>query len=83
MKPSSPSSGSLTKVKKLGAGTFGTVWLVRSKEGAVLCMKEVARRGLPAAEKQATLNEVRVLKQLKHPHIIRYRDAFVRRIVDE
>jgi len=72
------SASNFTKVKKLGAGSFGTVWLVRSsKDGSTSVMKEVTLKGLPPSEKQATLNEVKILKQLQHPNIIRYKDAFV------
>ena len=70
-------SKTYTKVKMVGSGTFGKVWLVRSSYSSEpLIMKEVTLRGLPADEKEATLNEVAVLKKLHHPHIIAYKDAF-------
>eukprot|EP00965_Chrysotila_dentata_P258516 6213247-Pleurochrysis_carterae.AAC.1 len=39
-------------------------------------MKEVSLRGLPAKERQSTLNEVNVLKRVVHPNAIGYRDSF-------
>ena len=70
-------SKTYSKLKMVGSGTFGKVWLVRSSHSSeLLIMKEVTLRGLPAGEKEATLNEVAVLKKLHHPHIIAYKDAF-------
>ena len=68
------STSNFSKIKRLGAGSFGTVWLVRSnRDGSTLVMKEVTMKGLPPSEKTATLNEVKILKQLQHPNIIRYK----------
>lgn len=66
------------KIRKIGAGSFGTVWLVHDHvSNANLVMKEVSLRGLPLKEQRATKNEVRVLQRLQHPHIISYVDSFV------
>ena len=62
-----------TKVKKLGAGAFGTVWLVDTAKGERLCMKEVSLKGLPPKEKRATMNEVSVLSKMSHEHIVSYK----------
>ena len=50
----------LTKVRQLGKGAFGVVWLIRSRSGAELCMKEVSLQGMPAKEKSSPL----VLRQI-------------------
>jgi serine/threonine protein kinase len=69
-----------SKVKRVGKGSFGEVWLVKdmlSPKQNSLIMKEVHLRGLPASEKQATMNEVRVLQHLQHSNIIAYQNSFV------
>eukprot|EP00966_Prymnesium_polylepis_P281530 6504977-Prymnesium_polylepis.2 len=38
-------------------------------------MKEITLKGLSAKERDATLNEVRVLKKLSHPHVVAYKDS--------
>ena len=66
------------KTREIGRGTFGVVWLVRdSRTASTLVMKEVSLKGLPLKEQKASMNEVRVLQALKHPHIIAYQDSFV------
>jgi serine/threonine protein kinase len=69
-----------SKVKRVGKGSFGEVWLVKdllSPKQNSLIMKEVLLKGLPASEKQATMNEVRVLQHLQHSNIIAYQNSFV------
>eukprot|EP00965_Chrysotila_dentata_P198276 6178688-Pleurochrysis_carterae.AAC.2 len=67
----------LVKVKSIGKGSFGVVWLVRSGTGEMLVMKEVSLRGLPPKEQRATWNEVKVLSKLEHPNIISYRESYI------
>ena len=50
-----------TKVKQIGKGSFGTVWLV-SSGGTQLVMKEVHLKGLPPKEMTAARNEVKVIR---------------------
>lgn len=63
--------------KKIGKGTFGTVFLARHKEsGEMVVLKEVELRGLSSKDLKMTKAEVGVLKRLSHPNIIAYRDSF-------
>ena len=69
---------SYTKLKELGRGTFGVVFLVaRTASGECFVMKEVSLRGMPSGEIRNTKNEVRVLQRLHHDHVISYVDSFV------
>jgi len=72
-------SSRYTKQRRIGKGSFGEVWLVKDERssGEQLVMKEVMLKGLPAAERTATMNEVKVLQRLKHDNIVAYRDSFV------
>ena len=74
---------SYTKLKQLGAGSFGTVFLVRDiASGDVRVMKVVSLKGLPLKEVRAARNEVKVLvalQSLNHANLIRYHDSYVTR----
>ena len=61
--------------KKIGKGTFGTVFLARHKEsGEMVVLKEVNHGPLEKDLKMT--KEVGVLERLSHPNIIAYRDSF-------
>ena len=63
--------------KALGKGAFGSVRIVTRKEdGKIYAMKSVNIGKLDNREKEAALNEVRILASLNHPNIIGYKDAF-------
>eukprot|EP01147_Barroeca_monosierra_P002395 gene2395-5342_t len=66
------------KVRPVGAGTFGKVWLIHEKNERqkMFVLKEIAVQLMKAPERRASLNEVRVLRRLRHQYVIGYRDAF-------
>mmetsp|Transcript_1694 Transcript_1694/g.5941 ORF Transcript_1694/g.5941 Transcript_1694/m.5941 type:complete len:710 (-) Transcript_1694:2334-4463(-) len=64
-------------IKVIGKGTFGRAILVRKKSNQKqLIIKQVTMSQLSMKEKKEALNEVNVLRQLKYPHIIKYRKSF-------
>ncbi len=68
------------KVKVVGRGAFGTVYLCRrrrSGSNANVIVKQIPVEQLSLSDRQATLNEVKVLSMLHHPNIIEYHDSFV------
>ena len=63
--------------KPLGKGAFGSVKIVTRKEDKkVYAMKTVNIGKLDNKEKEAALNEVRILASLSHPNIVGYKEAF-------
>ena len=63
--------------KALGKGAFGSVRIVTRKDDKkVYAMKSINIGKLDNKEKEASLNEVRILASLSHPNIIGYKDAF-------
>ena len=66
-------------VKKLGAGSYGTVYLVRerSRPDRSWVMKKCQLQGMGSRERQSAFQEVQLLRDLRHPHICSYQDSFV------
>ena len=57
----------------IGRGSFGTVRKVRQKDtGAVLVRKEIEYTSMNNQEKNHIISELRILRELDHPHIVRY-----------
>ena len=67
-----------TKLRIIGTGSFGTVWLIRSKEKhRNYVLKEISLSIVEERQRSFVLNEVKVLSQLRHMNIIRYKEAFL------
>ena len=65
-------------LKKLGNGSFSSVYKVRRKQdNNIYALKKVKLLKLREKEKQAALNEVRILASIKSPFIISYKEAFI------
>ena len=65
-------------LKKIGNGTFSVVYKVRRKlDNNIYALKKVKLFKLREKEKQAALNEVRILASIKSPFIISYKEAFI------
>ena len=64
-------------MKLLGKGSFGSVYLVkRKKDDQIYAMKRINLPKSPTNEKEAALNEIRLLASLSHPNIIGYKETF-------
>ena len=65
-------------IKKIGNGTFSVVYKVRRKlDNNIYALKKVKLIKLKEKERQAALNEVRILASIKSPFIISYKEAFI------
>ena len=65
-------------IKKLGNGSFSAVYKVRRKlDNNIYALKKVKLLKLKERERQAALNEVRILASIKSPFIISYKEAFI------
>ncbi len=64
-------------MKKLGKGSFGSVYLVkRKKDDQIYAMKRINLPKSSSNEKEAALNEIRLLASLSHPNVIGYKETF-------
>lgn len=60
---------------RVGKGSFGAVYKVkRVSDGKSLVWKEIDYGQMSEKEKQQLVTEVNILRELKHPHIVRYHD---------
>ena len=62
-------------IRKLGQGTYGSVFLCRQKASGKQCvMKRLQLNALNDKERRAALQEANLLKRLDHPNIVAYVD---------
>ncbi|XP_065681888.1 uncharacterized protein LOC100207375 isoform X1 [Hydra vulgaris] len=65
------------KIRILGRGAYGTAVLYRKKDDdSLVVLKEISLLELNVIERNAAMNEVKVLGMLSHPNIISYYDSF-------
>jgi NIMA (never in mitosis gene a)-related kinase len=66
------------KIRSVGRGAYGTVYLCRRREdNNLVIIKQIPIEEMTREERQAALNEVKVLSMLSHPNIIAYYDSFL------
>ena len=62
----------------IGRGNFGSAWLVlHKKEQVKYVAKKVVLMGLEEKEQTNCMLEVNLLKNLKHPNIVEYKESFL------
>lgn len=68
------------KICDIGKGSFGAVSKIKRKsDGKVLVWKELNYGKMSEKEKQMLVSEVNILRELNHPHIVRYYDRIIDR----
>ncbi|NXI49807.1 NEK2 kinase, partial [Chloroceryle aenea] len=64
----------------IGAGSYGKCRKVRRKaDGKILVWKELDYGSMTESEKQMLVSEVNLLRELRHPNIVRYYDRIIDR----
>ncbi|XP_036090383.1 serine/threonine-protein kinase Nek2 isoform X2 [Rousettus aegyptiacus] len=64
----------------IGTGSYGRCQKIRRKsDGKILVWKELDYGSMTEAEKQMLVSEVNLLRELKHPNIVRYYDRIIDR----
>ncbi|KAJ3219841.1 G2-specific serine/threonine protein kinase [Dinochytrium kinnereticum] len=62
----------------IGSGSFGMIRKVRRKsDGKILACKEIDYRKMTEKEKKQLVAEVNILRELRHPNIVRYYERSV------
>ena len=59
------------KLKSLGRGQYGEVWLVEREDASLVAMKQVY-----LDDEDGKNFEVSILEKLEHPHITKYHESF-------
>lgn len=74
--PPVPSLPNYALTEKIGTGSYGSVYKARAKTGArdVVAVKCVLRSGLAKHEVENIVNEISLLKRLKHDHVVAMKD---------
>ncbi|XP_006888023.1 PREDICTED: serine/threonine-protein kinase Nek2-like [Elephantulus edwardii] len=64
----------------IGTGSYGRCHKIRRRsDGKILVWKELDYGSMTEAEKQMLVSEVNLLRELKHPNIVRYYDRIIDR----
>lgn len=67
------------RIRVLGQGARSKVFLVHDEETGEECVVKQLEAALSGQERDAALREAALLRALRHPHIVGYREAFVTR----
>jgi len=71
---------SFTPLEIIGKGSFGVIRKVqRNSDGRILVRKEIDFRKMNDREKRQLVNEVNILRELRHSNIVRYYERIVDR----
>ena len=71
---------SYERIKLLGKGSFGKVYLMRDRRSRdLVCVKSINVRGIPPKERDAVKLEVALMRKLDHPNIVRYHQSVLLR----
>ncbi|XP_071848979.1 serine/threonine-protein kinase Nek8-like [Apostichopus japonicus] len=66
------------KIRVVGRGAFGTVYLSRRQnDRKLVIIKQIPVEQMTKDERQSALNEAKVLSMLEHPNIIEYYENFL------
>ena len=63
------SLSNFTILNKLGKGSFGKVYLIKSKKtGEFFAMKQISKKNLTKEDKNRINREIQILSKLSHPN---------------
>ena len=66
------------ELEQIGRGSFGTVHKIRRvSDGKILVWKQLDYGRMTDKEKQLVVSEVNILRELRHPNILRYHDRII------
>lgn len=67
-----------TKLQDIGKGSFGIVTKIkRNSDGKILVWKQLNYGKMSEKEKSQLVSEVNILRELRHPNIVRYYDRII------
>ena len=73
-------SDGYTKIRPLGQGAFGSVFLVKmNASGEARVLKEIKLHGLSPKDVESTQREVSILRKIQHPNIVKFYSSSIER----
>mmetsp|Transcript_25178 Transcript_25178/g.65707 ORF Transcript_25178/g.65707 Transcript_25178/m.65707 type:complete len:724 (+) Transcript_25178:96-2267(+) len=64
-------------IEEIGKGSYGEVVLVRGREdGKKWALKKLNITGVPEEQRTAALREAKLMRQLSHPNLVRFKEEF-------
>lgn len=67
-----------SELKMIGSGNYGYIYLCRELvSGLKWVSKKIPLAGLTSYQQKSALQEANLLRSLRHPHIVYYRDSFI------
>lgn len=65
-------------VGQIGKGNFGLIFKIKRKtDSKILVWKEIDYGNMNEKEKQQIVSEVNILRELRHPNIVKYYDRII------
>ena len=72
------SLSNFTILNKLGKGSFGKVYLIKSKKtGEFFAMKQISKKNLTKEDKNRINREIQILSKLSHPNIVQMKHLII------
>jgi len=66
-----------TVLEEIGQGSFGSVCKIQRTDGKIFVWKEISYGRMSEREKHQLVSEVNILRDLRHPNIVRFYDRII------
>ena len=66
-----------TVLEEIGHGSFGSVCKIQRTDGKILVWKKISYERMSEREKHQLVSEVNILRNLRHPNIVRFYDHII------
>eukprot|EP00922_Rhytidocystis_sp_ex-Travisia-forbesii_P038218 GHVS01056929.1.p1 GENE.GHVS01056929.1~~GHVS01056929.1.p1 ORF type:complete len:556 (-),score=97.49 GHVS01056929.1:558-2225(-) len=64
-------------IKEVGRGASGSAQLMEDSQGTHYIMKSIQTDNMKENQLRNAINEIKILNELRHPFIVRYRESFI------
>eukprot|EP00922_Rhytidocystis_sp_ex-Travisia-forbesii_P025560 GHVS01037522.1.p1 GENE.GHVS01037522.1~~GHVS01037522.1.p1 ORF type:complete len:573 (+),score=128.16 GHVS01037522.1:311-2029(+) len=64
-------------IREVGRGASGSAQLMEDSHGVCYIMKSIQTENMKENQLKNAINEIKILNELRHPFIVRYRESFI------